>query len=53
MILEASAGMNEIALGAFKEGCRENEALVKIDKMYQEVGREIEEMNISEGKEIF
>lgn len=33
MILEASTKMNEIALEAVKEGCRENEASVKIDSV--------------------
>lgn len=34
--LEASVGMSEIALGALLEAYRGNEALVKIDKVYQE-----------------
>ena len=36
MKLEASVGMSEIALGALLEAYRGNEALVKIDKVYQE-----------------
>lgn len=36
MKLEASVGMNEIALGALLKAYRGNEALVKIDKVYQE-----------------
>lgn len=40
MKLEASVGMNEIALGALLEAYRGNEALVKIDKCIRKIGRE-------------